>query len=443
MPRDGFSSIGGNSDFADSVHAIIKRAEAEGKWQEAEVVPQVLEDPYFWAYWLYKTAHPIVRPLPGFGLENHFAPYKKDIFALQPQGFAPQEDLTLSICGDLMATDGLAASSQTLYAEVAELIFDVDFAFANLESTLTNKPIKPTVFSTEELTLINITPDAYRALVGWKGKQYDLVALANNHILDNGEEGIRTTLDHLKADGIAYAGINEILEDVNRATITDVEGIRIGWVAHTYYAETDMCPQDKLYMLNLTNFHMVDNPDTSQIERQIIYCREEECDFVVLSLHWGLEFELYPHPEQLDWAYRFAECGADLIVGHHPHIIQPIEIYRPARDPHRPVPIMYSLGNLTPIMSNPATILSLVARLKLARGDINGKTVVMPTGLSLTPTVTLQHGNGEEAPLGIYRLDRLLAGKTAALDEQIKSYLEKSAHYADLILGADWRSRKG
>jgi poly-gamma-glutamate synthesis protein (capsule biosynthesis protein) len=188
---------------------------------------------------------------------------------------------------------------------------------------------------------------------------------------------------------------------------------------------------------------MVDNPDISQIEHQIAYCREEGCDFVVLSLHWGLEHELYPHPEQLDWARRFAECGADLIVGHHPHIIQPIEIYRPARDPHKPVPIMYSLGKLTPIMSNSATILSLVAQLKLAKGEINGKTVVMPTGLSLTPTVILQHEADDHAPLGIYRLDRLLAGKIAALDQQMISYLEKSAYYADLILGADWRSRNG
>jgi hypothetical protein len=59
----------------------------------------------------------------------------------------------------------------------------------------------------------------------------------------------------------------------------------------------------------------------------------------------------------------------------------------------------------------------------------------------LTPTVILQHEADDHAPLGIYRLDRLLAGKIAALDQQMISYLEKLAYYADLILGADWRSR--
>jgi poly-gamma-glutamate capsule biosynthesis protein CapA/YwtB (metallophosphatase superfamily) len=443
MPRDGFSSIDQNPEFARSIRSIIEKAKAEGKWREAEVVPEALEDHYFWAYWLFKTAHPIVRPLPGSGLERHFAPFKKDLFQLRPDGFEPQKTITLSLCGDLMATSSLAASGQTLYADVEHLIFDADFSFANLESTLTNNAIKPTVFSTEELTLINITPEAYRSLIRWKTQKYDLVALANNHILDNGEDGVNATLAQLKADGIAQTGVNETIDDVDRAVITDIEGIRIGWVAHTYYAETKMYPEDKLYMLNLTPFHMADNPDTSQIERQIAYCRAEGCDFVVLSLHWGLEFELYPHPEQLDWARRFAGCGADLIVGHHPHIIQPMEILRSEPDPRRQVTVLYSLGNLTPIMSSPATVLSLVARLKLAKGLINGKKAVMPMELSLTPTVTLQQGPGENAPLGIYRLAGLLAGQSELFDDPMKDYLKQSADYADMVLGTNWRNRKG
>jgi poly-gamma-glutamate synthesis protein (capsule biosynthesis protein) len=61
-------------------------------------------------------------------------------------------------------------------------------------------------------------------------------------------------------------------------------------------------------------------------------------DFIVVQLHWGMEFEMYPRPEQLEVAHHIAELGADAIIGHHPHVLQPVEVYHGK-------PILYSLGN--------------------------------------------------------------------------------------------------
>jgi poly-gamma-glutamate synthesis protein (capsule biosynthesis protein) len=115
-----------------------------------------------------------------------------------------------------------------------------------------------------------------------------LVHLANNHILDCGEEGIQTTLKYLKKDNIYQIGINETAEDQMKPSITEVKGFRIGWVAHTYDIDSMPFPDGKPYIVNITPFHMEPKPDLSLIEKQIKVCRNAGCDFVVLSLHWGL-----------------------------------------------------------------------------------------------------------------------------------------------------------
>jgi len=439
LPRDGFSSMDKEASFVRRINAIIQRAESEGLWKEPEDVPMILTDHYFWAYWLYKTAHPITSPKPGFHLAEYFSPYLKNRFDLQPGDFEKQHSINLSFSGDLMATKGLANSAETLYADVDKLIFDADIAYANLESTLTTQPIAPLEFSTEKPTMINITPQEYHVVTRWKGRCYDLVHLANNHILDRGEEGIRTTLKHLKRDKIMQIGINETADAQMQPSITNVRGIRIGWVAHTYDVDSMPYPDGKSYMVNVTPFHMEPDPDLSLIEKQIKVCRDEGCDFIILSLHWGLEFELYPHPDQLSWAHRLAECGADMIVGHHPHVIQHMEIYRLKNNPLKLVPVLYSLGNLTPIHSHPATVSSLVARLELTKGTLNGKICTQPIQLTLAPVITLQQEEGEDAALGIYELSKMLKYEQSSRTHNLHNYLAQAADYVDSTIGKDWR----
>jgi poly-gamma-glutamate synthesis protein (capsule biosynthesis protein) len=81
-----------------------------------------------------------------------------------------------------------------------------------------------------------------------------------------------------------------------------------------------------------------------------------------------MEFELWPRPEQVELAHHLAEMGVDAIIGHHPHVLQPVEYYSTKRDPARVVPIFYSLGNLTNPFSAPFMCRSGVARLDLVKG---------------------------------------------------------------------------
>jgi poly-gamma-glutamate synthesis protein (capsule biosynthesis protein) len=108
--------------------------------------------------------------------------------------------------------------------------------------------------------------------------------------------------------------------------------------------------------------------DLGQLERQLAGCKQDAVDFSILQLHWGLEHEHYPTPDQVELAHHLAELGFDLVIGHHPHVAQPLELYRTARDPNRIVPIYYSLGNLVNPFSARHVSRSLVARLALVRG---------------------------------------------------------------------------
>jgi poly-gamma-glutamate synthesis protein (capsule biosynthesis protein) len=98
-------------------------------------------------------------------------------------------------------------------------------------------------------------------------------------------------------------------------------------------------------------------------------------DFVIAQLHWGMEYELYPTPEQVDIAHAMAELGVDAIVGHHPHVLQPLELYRTVRDPDRVVPVAYSLGNLTNPFSAPLLCRSGLLRMALHKGRASDGTL--------------------------------------------------------------------
>lgn len=436
LPADPRSFVNFGGEFGAAIERLTREAVEAGRWRAPEDIELNPRNPASLAYWLYKSWNPIVRGMPGGGVEEHLQPYRRTHFDLLPAGFQRESELTMSVSGDLMCTKGLDGAKDRLYEDVADLVFGADIAFANLESTLTTGAIGSTTFTAEDTPKINLTPAQYDTVVSHRGRRFDVVQLANNHILDCSEEGIRTTLTHLKADGIAQVGVNETAEDAARPRIIELHGLRIGWVAHTFSVNFKPFPEGKPWIVNMTPFHLVPDPDISSIESQIRACRQAGCDLVFVVLHWGLEFEFYPHPDQLKWAHRFADAGADAVIGHHPHVPQPVEIYRPASDPTRAVPILYSIGNLTSVVSNPANVVSLVARLRLATGRVGSARRTVIAGLDLTPVVLVGQGTGDDAVVKLVPAASLLRQQH---DAAMNAYVADVASYADIVVGTGWR----
>jgi len=424
-------------DIKKAVQDITQKALTEGRWAEPEdfiVDPSNLE---FVAYWIQKTRRPIMKPREGSGMKGHFAAFRKCSIKWQPEGVKSEKVYRMSVSGDLMFAKYIEASKNRLYSQVEDLIFGADHAYANLESTLSvGKPKDFVVDNLGKTPHINITKDQYDALVKHGQSQYDVVQIANNHIMDCGESGAEVTMDQLKKDKIAFLGVYESEVKAKDVTFTMIDDIKIGWVAHTHSLNGNPLPEDKHWMCNMTPFHDVSNPDTTKIEQQIREAREAGCDLVVVALHWGLEFEFYPHPNQQKWAYKFAEVGADAVIGHHPHVCQPYELYSPESDKSKTVPIIYSLGNLTPAFGAASTVLSLVANLSITKGYFNGAKKAMITGLNITPVAFMKEECDGQNYAALVPLKDLNA---CELDIETQVYVDELNAYADLVLGNNWR----
>ncbi len=430
LPGSGYELMKFPPERAKIIKDIADTEIKDGKWEFAKAIPIDLNDDYFWAYWLTKTQNAIKRPLEGnAGLEEFFKKRKDTEYVLN--GGCKGNAVTLSAVGDLMCTEGIDASKDTLYENVEDEIFGADIRFANLESTFAPGDIKGISFNSGEGPKINLTLDQYKSLVDYKGKKYDIVQLANNHIVDEGEAGVAATLRQLDKDGIVQTGVNLSPADSDKATITHFGGLKIGWIAHTFFVNFRPLPENKPWIVNITPFYVEKNPDLSQIMRQIEYCKAQKCEIIIASMHWGLEFEAYPHPQQREWAQRLADAGADIILGHHPHVMQFSEILHPADRPDKDVPVIYSLGNLTPIFSGPETAMSLISSFKIQRGE---KPKV--TGLSLTPVAMVDSDIRGRLLVKLSELSNFADG---AADPQMKEYIKKASNYADLILGTGWR----
>jgi poly-gamma-glutamate synthesis protein (capsule biosynthesis protein) len=163
--------------------------------------------------------------------------------------------------------------------------------------------------------------------VGLKQAGFNLLSLANNHILDFGIEGLISTLETLEGLGISTAGAGRSEEEACAPAYLEMDGQRIAFLAYSltfpveFYARADTA--GTCFPRNL--------------EDQVRAARQA-ADFVIVSFHWGAEKRTTPKPYQVEVAHRAIDAGADLVVGHHPHVLQGLEVY------HNRL-IAYSLGN--------------------------------------------------------------------------------------------------
>jgi poly-gamma-glutamate synthesis protein (capsule biosynthesis protein) len=384
-------------------------------------------------YWCYKSAKPIIKPEKGSGLQAYFAEKRRQIGRpLLPEGFQGETSVEISAVGDLMKAKGIENSEGKFYAKVAELIFEADISIANLESPPTSAK------TTRSGWTIQSTREQFNALKGHNGKQYTVFSTANNHILDRGIEGFNTTHDQLEAEGFLHMGTNRSSEAQKKCLIITVNGMKFGLVAATYSVNNKPFPNGKNYLVNVIPFHRFQGKvDLSLLEEQLSFCRSQDCDFIIVSLHWGLEFEFFPRQNQVDIAHQLIEYGADAIISHHTHNIQPYEFYQTRRDPHRKAPILYGLGNLSSLWSAPYHALSLIANFDVIKGRINGEAKTLVADVNVTPVLQMTHDHNRAPYLQLEKLRELIKSTRS---ECRSAYINEAGRYADLVLGKSWRN---
>lgn len=259
--------------------------------------------------------------------------------------------VTITAVGDVMLAGSgtptyLALGYDYPFAATSRWLKEGDITIGNLEAPLTSGGIE----FRDKRFRFRVPPRAAEAL---QRAGFDVMTLANNHMLDYGGAGLSDTLHHLQRVGIAATGAGKNLNQARLPALITVRDSRVAFLAYslTYPAE-----------FYATRHQPGTAPgETAQVEEDIRQARRT-ADLVIVSFHWGGEKERSPKPYQIALAHAAIDAGADLIIGHHPHVLQGIEFYRG-------VPILYSLGNFAFGSMSPACDRSVIARITLGKGE--------------------------------------------------------------------------
>ncbi len=221
---------------------------------------------------------------------------------------------------------------------IKDILLSDDLTVVNFEGTLADSVTIPA--SKRENQFLFLAPLSYADTLLPNG--IEAATLENNHVMDFGENGYQSTMDALQQAGIVCANSTQI-------GVYDVKGIRIGMLAY----QTFNGGYDRIY---------------ATIEQDIQKARDMGCQIVTVSYHWGEEKDYAPNSRQQKLAKATIDYGADLVVGHHSHRINPIEIYNGKY-------IAYSLGNFSFSGNNkPDDMLTYLfqIRFKYRRGEMFG-----------------------------------------------------------------------
>lgn len=258
-----------------------------------------------------------------------------------------EERLTITAVGDLLmhlplvraAATGSGYDFRPLFAPVATELQRGDITIANLETTLAGEEAGYSGYP-----LFN-TPDALLDALIDSG--VTMLTTANNHALDRGASGLRRTLSVIREAGLDVTGTRLEPDEPPYAIVT-AKGFRVAVLAYTY--GTNGIPVPEPHLINLI--------DKEAIARHIELARTEEPDLLMVAMHWGQEYSRQPSREQRELARFLHQLGVDVVLGAHPHVVQPAEILwpEPGNAGHgRPTVVIYSMGNFVSNQQFPYT----------------------------------------------------------------------------------------
>jgi len=260
---------------------------------------------------------------------------------------------TLSAQGDLLMHLGVLNSAKDeegnydfsyIFRFLKEYLAESDYSVANLETTF-GGPANPYRGNPE----FNC-PDAFAANL--KDAGYDLLLTANNHASDTRTPGIKRTLETARAAGLTTLG-TMLTNEEKKYEIVDINGIRIGMLCYTYADNVtgDGRPslnfKDYVEDVGIVNFFMENNLPKfyTEVETHLASMEAEGVDATIVFLHWGKEYEKTENGTQNAIAQKLCDLGVDVILGGHPHVLQPVELLSSTADPAHKTVCVYSLGN--------------------------------------------------------------------------------------------------
>jgi len=241
---------------------------------------------------------------------------------------------TIGAIGDLLIHDWIYEDAKTengydfkpILQHMKPYLLEPDLLLANQETVLGGVEIGLSSYPS-----FNSPTEVGDALID---SGVDIVSTANNHTLDRGEKAIQNAINYYNRVGLPYVGHFANEHDKNTIRVLNSNGISFAFLAYTYGTNGIPVPEGKEYLVNLI--------DVEAMKKEIARAKEV-ADVIVMSMHWGNEYQRLPSDEQKYLATVLAESGADIIFGHHPHVLQPMDWIETTDG--RKVFVVYSLGN--------------------------------------------------------------------------------------------------
>ena len=288
-----------------------------------------------------------------------------------------------------------------IFANVKDEIEEADLAIANQEVILGGRELGLSGYPSFN--------GAYEVGDSLVNAGFDVILHATNHSLDKGKNGITNCINFWKENypDTGMLGIHESKEDADNVYITNVNGIDIAVLNYTYGTNGIAVPQDMPYAVDIWN--------EEDIKADVQKAREE-ADFIIVCPHWGTEYELNETEDQKNKAQFLADIGVDLVIGTHPHVIEPVE-WLTGKDGNMTL-VYYSIGNF--VNATSGTGKGAAARMVGAMAKVNIKKdndSVKICSYGVEPLVThLADGSGK---ITTYRLNEYT--QDMALENEIRN----------------------
>ena len=214
-----------------------------------------------------------------------------------------------------------------IYEPVKEFVQSKDVAYINQETMLGG-----TELGLSSYPAFNSPQEVGEAIAD---TGFDWIASSSNHSLDVGSAGVINTLNFWdNYEDIVTTGIARSFEEMNEPKFIEREGVIFGVLGYTYGTNGIPVPEGEEYLVNLISKERIE-ADVNAIK--------DQCDAILVSMHWGTEYNFFPNDEQKEYAQFLADLGVDIVLGTHTHTLQPVE-WIEGQDGHQTL-VAYSLGN--------------------------------------------------------------------------------------------------
>ncbi len=309
------------------------------------------------------------------------------------------------------------------FTEVEEIIKEADYSSVSFEAPLAGPESSYTGYP-----LFN-SPDAIADT--FKRSGFDLVTTANNHAFDRGHKGLLRTLEVLEKAGLDTVGTYGSQEESQVFLIKELKGIKVGYLAYSYGTNGIPIPADKGYCFNLLEREKILS-DLQRLRPQV--------DVLVLVLHWGTEYTHKPNPEQMEMAHEFLQAGANVILGSHPHVIQPLEVIEFNQEDKM---VIYSMGNFISNQHGLERNSGIILKMKFIKEMEQGVTRL--ADVKYIPTYSHPYYEEGRMKFRVVPVEKALEdirmGRESILQPEDIPSLEKVLESSQSLLGEDYREK--